>query len=471
MRHLILASLIAVAALLIPSSASAQMRAHCYPDAYGALPDDGLDDTAGLQAALDTGCLELREGAYEIRRVAAKKASLVITKAGTRVWGQGARRSWLRMVGPGSMGDWRGIHIACRQIPQVPPVPGRLVCDPSAYPRDVELRDFGFDNSLMYDTEEQTHAVQVGPGASGIEIERMSFWHPIRYKPLGGVEGGGDCVRVVGEIEMPTVGWTVRDNEFAFCDRSGVAFQRAVRQGLIERSKFFNGTDNDIDGEITSKGDVTDIVIRHNVMRKGVGIPGASSSAYAVSLLAGSNADTIRNVQVLGNDMDRGIEFFDVKGAIVRDNAIVHDATGVEATIEARRSSRIEYVDNIVTRRGAVGPVLRMFYHNVGGIPSLITWRGGVLRQETDANIVIVEKCYRCGVAGAEMQYKGTPGGATGTPAARHAVRARGYDDGRLVGLRFTDLTVSGAVSDPVWVAPGDVAEVLTFRDINTVAP
>lgn len=456
---------LALAALAAPVQAAPASPVLCDPALYGAFPDDGLDDTAGLQAAVDAGCVFLREGVYEVRRVAAKKASVVISRPGTVFVGQGARRSWLRMVGPGAMGDWVGLKVACKLIPN--PAGGQM-CDPAATPEGVELRDFGWDNSLMYDTEEQTHAMQFGPGFREVHASGIYCWHPIRYKPLGGIEGGGDCLRVAGETWAPGHGWSLRDSYLDFYDRSGVAIQRATFSGLIERVLFLKGTDNDIDGEITGQGDVVDLVIRGCTFRRGIGIPGSSASAYSISLVAGNNAGTLRNIQILGNTLDRGIELFDVKGLIARDNVIEHLAPSVEATVEVRRSSRIRLVDNQVTRRGFAGPVLRVFYQNTG-YSALVSWVGGLLRQETDASVVIMESCEKCEVREADLQYTGPAGSGTGS-LARYGIRARGTTR-PLIGLRMTELSVAGPLSSPTWVAPPDVPEAVSIRSAEPLAP
>jgi hypothetical protein len=100
----------------------------------------------------------------------------------------------------------------------------------------------------------------------------------------------------------------------------------------------------------------------------------------------------------------------------------------------------------------------------------LSSWQGGTLRQETDSSAVVIESCRQCEVVGADIQYKGPPGGPLATPEARLGVRARGAPRG-VPGLRLVDLAISGPLSAPVWLAPDAIAETVTLRSVEPLAP
>jgi hypothetical protein len=115
---------------------------------------------------------------------------------------------------------------------------------------------------------------------------------------------------------------------------------------------------------------------------------------------------------------------------------------------------------------------VRCFYHNGVGSKN-VTIRGGVLRQETDASVVITESCPAFEARDVELQYKGPPppDGATGA-LARYGVRARGtLTAWPMSGLRMTSLIVYGPLTLPTWTAAPDVPAELSIRSAEAAAP
>jgi len=119
------------------------------PAAFGAVPNDGMSDTQAIQQAIDraeTGAGEvcLGPGEWDLDR-SKGIPSLVIERGPLVIRGAGTT-TVLRMKGSGHHGAWRAIQVR----------------GPA---HDVTIRDLTIDGLGAYDTEEQTHLLEIAMGA------------------------------------------------------------------------------------------------------------------------------------------------------------------------------------------------------------------------------------------------------------------------------------------------------------------
>lgn len=229
------------------------------PEDHGSVSDDGQDDRAPLQQALDVaiagpGCLELGHGVYHATRRpdpgAAAIPSLTI-RGPLRLQGQG---STLAMLGSGirpgesAPADWTLLQVQAS---------------------DVTITGVAFDGVARASTGEQTHLVQLRGPAERVTIERSSF-------DLPGERGsGGDCIRLFGEVDRRVRGVVLRDLRAPTCVRSAVGIQRGVHDVLVDRLETAQVHGQAIDGEPTGgpafgcQPIVSGITIRDSILRRG----------------------------------------------------------------------------------------------------------------------------------------------------------------------------------------------------------
>lgn len=363
------------------------------PVTYGAVASDSKPDTAAIQKAIDEAVSKhaevcLGEGVWELEPPARQGkhgpiGSLLISGPVT-IRGKGGK-TVLRMVGDGDKRDWRGIHIKDAH--------------------DVSLVDFAIDGLGAYNTEEQTHLVEIGPDSHDITVSGMTFG-PMRKpdEPIGkGI--GGDGIRVLGNPGHEVEDVVIADSTFVDCDRSGIGLQRSVRRIAILRDKITGAGDQSIDFEPTGRGAIEDVAIIGVTIDK----PAASQGAWAMTLVG--NKDLAHRITVADSTIDGGaIMLMNVEDVDIRHNKITQGAQSKDATISwIRHGSNVTVRNNTITRPSTAqaGPLVRAS-HNNGAIPHGLVVTDNVLRQETHAAVVGSESVGGVVVRNNTIDYTGT---------------------------------------------------------------
>lgn len=237
------------------------------PRAFGAIPDDGVDDRAGLQQMLDA-CgatrVDLEAGKYRVTTPPFPRGRASLTmREGTTLRGAGLDATEISFDGDDMLGEWQGIRVASHT---------RIV--------GVSL------TTHLTHTVEQTHVIR---GEGPLVDVKISYVRCVNPQGDGKV---GDCVSWVGY--PPAADGTgdkrIWDVEIDHClfdesGRSGVAWHSGVHGTLaadargelhytsrIHHNRFRKIMDQAIDGEVgTGASDVDGVEIDHNVAEPRVG--------------------------------------------------------------------------------------------------------------------------------------------------------------------------------------------------------
>lgn len=357
------------------------------PLAFGAVAGDGLGDEQAIAAAI----LEARQrnaavclpaGVFELARPV-QLASLVIDGPVT-LRGEGAS-TILRMTGDGRQGDWRGIELR-------------------AGARGVIFEDLAIDSLGTFNTEEQTHLVQLSPGVSRVTFRRVQFG-PMRHPGQSEGEGsGGDCLRLVGEAHAMVEDVVVARSLFVDCDRSGVSLQRGLRRVVIARSMIRGTGDSPIDFEPTAPGPIEDVVMTGLSIQRGPQAQGSWGIA-----IGGYGNDVATRITVADNVLEGGgVGMLNVGHVLVAQNEIRH-GTGAGPTLSVRRrAEQVLVQDNLIVRpSGAPAAALIDAQHNNGFAPTSLQLVENQLQQETSAPVISSQSVARLEVRGNLIEYRG----------------------------------------------------------------
>jgi hypothetical protein len=406
-----------------------------------AVVNDGNDDRLGIQWAIDTAKSSgrpvcLAPGRFD---VAVNPGVGAQNLESLRIW----NTTGLTMVGAGNKtvvafkgsglrpgffapGDWyligiRGAH-------------------------DTYLGHFKIDGSARFDTEEQTHAIEIqhlaanfdgnaNPiGSSGTRIDHVDFYDPQPAIPVGSVAcntapagtmcarpnhggtsilcssvpptgrcsvsggawtllgyyGGGDCVRMFAEQNLGVrVSDTTIDGSRAICDRSFVALQRGTDGYRIVNSTVDAVGDAAIDEEPTADGAAYRAYIAGNTFRRGDGTK--SGILVAMSGTDGSALQSQDNV-ITGNVIDGSVWGYNTANTVISFNTITIDS-GIDSPIALTKygaGNRI--LGNTIVREStaSAGSGINANLHN-SGYPSDIIIANNVIRLRADGNAIVTE--------------------------------------------------------------------------------
>jgi len=326
--------------------------------APAAIPNDGRDDRVAIQNALTAqGCAHLPAGVYDVDSIQvtppARRPPMMLDAAGAELYGDGAG-TVLAFRGSTGGQDWEGISMTGA---------GSM------------LHDLSLTTSAISDTVEQTHAVKLTGPATDAEIARVSFNHPIRVG-----EKSGDCVQLVGfDGGREIAGVKIRENDFAHCDRSGVAVHSGTTQLEIADNRFRDIGNTDLDFE--GSGDTSDVLIRHNTFTMSPGPHGVG--AIQLQLIDGA--------RVADNVFDgRGIDVFQSDDVEIDHNTItLTQPTAVPVISVGKDSARAHIHDNSITREASAGAgaVISAGPHG-SGTPDHLEIDGNALVQRTSFHVI-----------------------------------------------------------------------------------
>lgn len=358
----------------------------CYdPVAFGAVPDDGNLDRVPIQAAIDAataaggGTVCLSSGHWTLNRAPVgsfnRFAALSTHSAHLTIRGTGPG-TVLDLVGDQGASDVSVISL-----------------DPGA--SDIVVESLTIDTAAATNTDEQTHAVEIGSGVcsdvigtcskpvTDITVRDIRFNHP----PLPGSRKG-DCVRLLGNTEATQVlRATIMGSSFINCARSGIAVQRNVNS-LAVLGNHFDGVigDTAFDGEATGGGWDDGLRLIGNSFAHGPTTFSATLTSY-------------RHATITGNTFaDRGLSLYRTQDVVVADNTF--DVTGVseEGVVNTGNvASGVKIDNNVIRRHGVSGSGIRIMPHS-GGIPQQITVSNNTIIVEGDSNGIAAEGVHHIGI-------------------------------------------------------------------------
>ena len=358
------------------------------PLAHGAVPDDGKGDEGALAAAVAEaaargGAVCLPAGVFELGRTAGL-ASLLIDRGPVTLRGAGPG-TILRMTGDGRRGDWRGVELR-------------------AGAHDVVLEDLTIDSLGTFNTEEQTHLVQVSPGARKVTFRRVQLGPMRRADQPVGHGSGGDCLRLLGEGAQPVEDVVIAGVSFVDCDRSGVSLQRGLHRVMISRSRFRGTGDSPVDFEPTAPGPIEDV----SLVELDIDRPAAAQGAWAVTI-GGHGDDVATRIIMTGCKLrGGGIGMLNVGEVLITGNDIEHGG-GVAPTISVRRrAGRVRLEDNLIARPASAPPgALIEAQHNNGVAPTALVIHKNQLAQGTSAAVISTISLAELEVSDNSISYTG----------------------------------------------------------------
>jgi TolB-like protein/DNA-binding winged helix-turn-helix (wHTH) protein len=213
------------------------------PAEFGAVPNDGIDDSIPIRQALNMasaagGRVCFGPGRWRLSRTPIgphnRFAALSIHGAHVEVQGAGPQ-TVLEVVG-----DQGGASM------------GVIAVNPGAH--DIAIRDLTIDTSAATNTDEQFHAIEIGNGIGtgtiqDVRIEHVRFNHP-------GADGWhkGDCIHIIGNTPQSAVHRImITGATFMSCARSNITIQQNVFDLVIQADPFAKFKDHAIHGEPVSK--------------------------------------------------------------------------------------------------------------------------------------------------------------------------------------------------------------------------
>lgn len=419
----------------------------CYdPANYGAIPDDGLDDRVPMQAALDAasaagGVWCLGAGRWEVSRAPSGTYNrfAALNTHGHHVQMRGA--------GPATTISLKGDQgMATTWV---------VALDPGA--SDITISDLTIDTSGAFNTEEQTHAIEVGTGVclgiqcqpiEDISIKNVRFVHPTVNNELK-----GDCLRLVGT----TVATLVRrvqviGSTFTQCARSGIAVQRNVHALIINGNEFTQPSDQDLDFEPTGvAADLNDTTTITNNVFTDTGGQGDFSVAV------GGAVSPMGRVVVSNNVFEgRGLNVYRISDVVISDNVFKANALGSYGVINMGNVvQRANIHHNVIWRTGVAGAMIRVM-HQSGSYATDLTIDGNIMRNETAGQGIYIESASDSHITNNTLRF---------TTAAQFGIYLRSTI-AAVDGLTLSGNTIIGPVTYGVYLA----ASPQPFNDVTLTA-
>ncbi len=423
-----------------PTAAPASARRCFDPADYGARPTTSgtapIDARAGIQGAIDaagdasTVCLG--PGVWHVSRAPLgsydRFASLSIHGNRVSLIGSGPA-TVIAPYGDAGRGDWRVIDVT--------------------HARDVTISNLTIDTSELTNTDEQTHAIVATGPVDGLDVEGVSFYHPERKKPGGGVWRGGDCLRLVGAPGALVQHVSIVDDTFEMCDRSSIQVQTGVWGLSVIGSKFLWVGDTAIDSEPTSSAGNGDVIISGNQFADTNPL---AQGAYAVTL-AGFDQPEAR-VTVSDNVFARrGLETYRIRELTILGNTLSSGYAADSAVLSLTNVAEQWVVMGNTIHRIATakpGAVVRAIHHGASKASTRGVLEGNVITQDTAFTVIDIESAQDLSVEGNDIAY--TPSTTTWKNGfSAIALRATSFDaDGILISNNRIRATTAGALDAAV---------------------
>jgi hypothetical protein len=410
------------------------------PADYGAIPDDGIDDSVPAQRAIDDAAINGGEvcfgpGTWDLTRAPVgsydRFAALSWHAPHVAIRGASMYATTLRVAGDQGAATTNVLSI-----------------DPGA--NGASISDLVIDTSGMTNTDEQTHAIAIGTGvcstANGTcalpvadaTVQRVRFIHPVNAG-----ERKGDCVRLLGNLDTtPVINAKLLDLDFRSCARSGVSVQRNV-QGLIVSRSFFDGDNiggTMFDGEATGGGWDKGLVVSDNLFVRTQ--PGGD--AYGLTLTSQTHYAISHNL-FLG----RGLFAYRTTDGTIDGNVVDStDALDGTGDIEfGNQTERITIANNTARRRGLSGSIIKLQPHS-GGLPSGIAITGNTLQNDTDGTGVFLHSPIDVSVTGNQITGNGGPNSmAIYVAAISRAVENVSISGNTIRGEAFAGVRLAGSAT------------------------
>ncbi len=334
-------------------------------------PNDYLDDSACIQAQLDTACeagggvVHIGAGEWTLTRQPVApgprdNGSIWADCAAAQVTLEGAGRdlTTVMMTGSGLNADWSGLRVA-----------GRLT-----------LQDLTFAADKATDRVEQTHLVHLqAPVNALVPIPGFILRRAAMRMPVG-ADVAGDCLRFVGEAAYQVTDALVEDVVLVACDRSGLSVQRGVKGWALRRLTFVDIGKTAIDEEPSGAGPVTGLDASDlDVQDGGISLNGQSGEYTTGLRLVDSHiVGGLGLIYTADVELDRLV----VEGVRADDRGTFNVMASQDVSLtrsEVRRST------------GSVpGPAIRLIGHN-GRFTFRVEVERNRILSETNGDVIAIE--------------------------------------------------------------------------------
>jgi hypothetical protein len=368
---------------------------------FGAVPNDGADDRVQLQAAIDAAqagprCLAIGPGTFHATRKptpgAASIPSLRIT--GTlALRGAGADATVLAMFGSGILPgetaprDWRLLDVSGAT--------------------DVSVSDLSFDGSARTGTGEQTHLLHLTGPTEHVVVERASFTLPVI-----GPSTGGDCIRLLGEVDKVVRDTTIRDVTGPDCDRSFVGLQRGVDGLVIERSESVRVGDQAIDFEPTNGQSFDCQPTVRNVLMRALTLRRQTTQGLTVTI-HGDGCAVADNVTLADSVIEDGtVSILDATNVTLSRLRLTSLPGSSAPTVLARkRIQNLRILDSVIERvaQSGAGNSAVQISNQSGAFPTDVLLSGVRVEQATTGPLISTDGLARLTVLGTQLVYTGPP--------------------------------------------------------------
>ena len=399
------------------TSSSAQALVECAPvTAFGAVPNDGLDDAAAIQASLDLGCLNLRDapGRYEIDVPPLNQRALWVLRspAGTRFYGAGPS-SVLAWRGSAGGDDVWGVRIDSQTV----------------------IEDIHFDGDGLSNTNEHAPLIfWVGP-VDDVVARRLSFNYPVRAG-----QKRGDCIQGVGYApDMLSTNITIERNNFDSCGRAAFAYHSGTRGLTYKHNHHRCVSDGELDGE--GRGNEPHLLldgaeIAYNVFDTCADQEGGNS----IQLVRAAN------VNMHHNDLNgRGVDLAEVSGVLHHNKIVMLINDEGLPNVQIRKGSTGLRLHNERYTRVATGGNVIMIENN-GIAPHDIRIEDSRLVQHASWQAIRIAGSYDVTLSDLEIVGLGAIARAA---VLLEGIRAPVYDvrvfDGDFTGNLSSAVEISGA--------------------------
>jgi hypothetical protein len=284
---------------------------------FGAIPDDGIDDRAAIQAALTAtvgGIVHVPAGRFTVGRAGNGFLCLSIP-AGTTLVGDDRNASAIEMA-PGTAASVRLLQ------------PGPGGSNPPAA-ADVVIRNLTLDGNKAAQTADEHRAGVFASNAPGLHIEHVTARNFT-----------GDGFYLYNHTDSATVLDVLATGN----DRDGIVFGGGTSGGTVSGSTFSGNRVQQFD---TEGGKVDNLTVTGNT------IDGSGSNDYAMTATGGSATNRSSGWTISNNTINGGLELLWIENTLVTLNHGVNATTKPAVTLW-RTTNNITLTGNSFTNTNTV---------------------------------------------------------------------------------------------------------------------